>query len=147
MNEKTPDQAATRALALDQLRLLGDLLSCLDAAGYDPRDTLQLQLLVAAHLRPQQGSHGPGPGEDDQALRPELDKALVDSLDVAALIARSSLGTRSARRIRSRTSTAQVAEILRRRDPAAATGQPPARLAGTRLTRSAPASALPAQHQ
>ena len=36
MNEKTPDHAATQALALNQFRLLGDLLSCLDAAGYDP---------------------------------------------------------------------------------------------------------------
>ena len=33
MSEQSPDQAATRALALDQLRLLGDLLSCLEAAG------------------------------------------------------------------------------------------------------------------
>jgi hypothetical protein len=147
MNEKTPDQAAAGALALDQLRLLGDLLSCLDAAGYDPGDTQQLQLLLAAHLRPQPGRHVPGPDEGDQVLRPELDKALVDSLDVAALIARSSLGTRSARRIRSQTSTAQIAEILRRRDPAAATGQPPACPAETRLTKSAPASALLAQHQ
>ena len=33
MSEQSPDQAATRALALDQLRLLGNLLSCLEAAG------------------------------------------------------------------------------------------------------------------
>jgi hypothetical protein len=147
MNEQSPDKAATRALALDQLRLLGDLLSCLDAAGYDPGDIQQLQLLLAAHLRPPAGRPVPGPEENDQALRPEPDEALLESLDVAALIARSSLGTPSARRIRSQTSAAQIAEILRRRDPAAATGQPPACLAETRLTTSAPAGALLADEQ
>jgi hypothetical protein len=145
MSEQSPDQAAARALALDQLRLLGDLLSCLDAAGYDPGDIQQLQLLLAAH--PQAGRPVPGPEENDQAMRPEPDEALLESLDVAALIARSSLGTPSARRIRSQTSAAQIAEILRRRDPAAATGQPPACLAETRLTTSAPAGALLADEQ
>jgi hypothetical protein len=142
MNEKTPDQAATHALTLDQLRLLGDLLSCLDAAGYDPGDSEHLQQLLAAHLHPQAGRPIPEPEEGDQAWRPEPDEALLDSLDVAALIARSSLGTPSARRIRSQTSAAQIAEILRRRNPAAATGQPPACLAETRLTKSAPTGAL-----
>ena len=69
MNEKTPDQPATRELALDQIRLLGDLLSCLDAAGYDPGDTQQLQLILAAHLHPQAGRPIPRPEEGDQALR------------------------------------------------------------------------------
>ena len=145
MNEKTPDQADTPGLALDQLRLLGDLLSCLDAAGYDPEDTQQLQLALAARLRPRAGRPLPGPEYDDQALRPEPDEALLDSLDIAALIARSSLGTPSARRIRSMTSAGQITEILRRRGQAATTGhQPPAGLAGTAIPEAAPRVALPA---
>jgi hypothetical protein len=144
MSEQFPDQAGTRALALDQLRVLGDLLSCLEAAGYDPGD---VQQLLAAHLRPQAGRPVPGPEQGDQPARPELVEALLENLDVAALIARSSLGTPSARRIRSQTSAAQIVEILRRRDLAAATGQPPVCLAETRLTTSAPAAALPADDQ
>jgi hypothetical protein len=147
MSEKSPDQAATRALALNQLRVLGDLLSCLEAVGYDHEDIQQLQLLLAAHLRLQAGRPVPGPEKGDQPARPEPIEALLENLDVAALIARSSLGTPSARRIRSQTSTAQIAEILCRRDPAAATGQPPACLAETRLTTSAPTAALPADDQ
>lgn len=139
MNEKTPDQADTPGLALDQLRLLGDLLSCLDAAGYDPEDTQQLQLALAARLRPRAGRPLPGPEYDDQALRPEPDEALLDSLDIAALIARSSLGTPSARRIRSMTSAGQITEILRRRGQAATTGHQPPALPEPRSPRLPPA--------
>ena len=148
MNEETPGQPDTRELSLDQLRLLGDLLSCLDAAGFAPKDTQQLQLILAAHLRPQAGSPLPGSAEGDQALRPEPDDALLDSLDTAALIARSSLGTPSARRIRSLTSTAQIAEILRRRDQITTAGQqPPADVARTGVTETVPATAFPAEDQ
>jgi hypothetical protein len=143
MSEETPDQAGTRALTLDQLRVLGDLRSCLEAAGYDPGDIQQLQLLLTAHLRPQAGRPVPGPEQGDQPARPEpVEALLLENLDVAALIARSSLGTPSARRIRSQTSAAQIVEILRRRDLAAATGQPPVCLAETKLTTSAPVGAF-----
>jgi Domain of unknown function (DUF6542) len=117
MNEKPPDQANAAELALDQLRMLGELFSCLDAAGYDLNDTQQLHLMLAARLHPQAGRPIPVSEEADQALQTAPpDEALLDSLDTAALIARSSLGTPSARRIRSLTSASQIAEILRRRD-------------------------------
>ena len=60
MNEEIPDQADTHELALDQIRLLGDLLSCLEAAGYDPKDTQELQLILAAHLRHRRVVLSPG---------------------------------------------------------------------------------------
>jgi outer membrane protein OmpA-like peptidoglycan-associated protein len=139
MNEETPGQPDTHELSLDQIHLLGDLLSCLDAAGYAPEDTQELQLILTAHLRSQAGSPLPRRDEGDQALRSEPDDALLDSLDTAALIARSSLGTPSARRIRSLTSTAQIAEILRRRDQIiTAEQQPLAGMAGTRVAGDKP---------
>jgi hypothetical protein len=131
MNEQTPDQADTRMLVLDQLRLIGDLLTCLDAAGYDSEDTERLQFRLATHLRQQADSPVPRPGADGHALHQELDEALFDSLDVAALIARSSLGAPTARRIRYQTSADQIAEILSRRDQEATTGLLMGRLAGT----------------
>jgi hypothetical protein len=129
MNERTPDQAVTRPVTRDQLRLIGDLLGCLDAAGYDFADTQRLQLLMTASMSPQAG------------------EALLDSLDIAALISRSSLGDPTARWIRSQTSAAQIAEILRRRDQAPATGQPPARLAGTAIPGSPGTAALLAEDE
>ncbi len=147
MTEKTPDQAYTHDLALDELRILGDLLSCLDAAGYDPKETQRLQLILAAHLRSQAGRPVPGLEEGDQALRPAPPvEALLDSLDTAALIARSSLGIPSARRIRNLTSDSQIAEIVRRRDQLASSGQqPPAAPGKTGITETAPTAALPAE--
>lgn len=144
MNETTPDQANARELAPDQLRLLGELLGRLDAAGYDPRDTQQLRLILAAHL--QAGRPIPGPEQGDQALpAAPPDGALLERLDTAALIARSSLGTPSARRIRGLTSASQIAEILRRRDQLAASGQqPPADPGKTRIPQTVPAAAVPA---
>lgn len=121
MNEETPAQPDTHELSLGQLRLLGDLLSCLDAAGHDPQDTQQLRLSLAARMRLAEKSSPSRPAEGDQA--PKADDALLDTLDTAALIARSSLGSPSARRIRSLTSAAQVAEILRRRDQITTAGQ------------------------
>ena len=146
MNERTPDQASARELAPDQLRLLGELLGCLDAAGYDPRDAQQLRLILAAHLHPQAGRPIPGPGQGDQALpAAPPDGALLERLDIAALIARSSLGTPSARRIRGLTSASQIAEILRRRDQLAASRQqPPADPGKTRIPQTVPAAAVPA---
>src|SRR5690349_390319 len=129
MNERTPDQAGTRPMTLDQLRLIGDLLGCLDAVGYDFEDTQRLQLLMAASMSPQAG------------------EALLDSLDIAVLISRSSLGDPTARWIRSQTSAAQIAEILQRRDQAAATGEPPACLAGTTIPGSAFTAALLAEDE
>ena len=124
MNEKGPVQADTHELALDQLRVLGDLFGCLDAAGCDPEDTQQLRLMLTARLRQQAGRPVPLPEEGDQALRiARPDEALLESLDTAALIARSSLGTPSARRVRSLTSASQIAEILRRRDQLATPGR------------------------
>lgn len=126
MKETTPDQASAREPTPDQLRLLGELLGCLDAAGHDPRDTQQLRLILAAHLRPQAGNPIPRAGQGDQALpAAPPDEALLERLDTAALIARSSLGTPSARRIRGLTSASQIAEILRRRDQLAASRQQP----------------------
>jgi hypothetical protein len=146
MNETTPDQASAREPAADQLRLLGELLGGLDAAGYDPRDTQQLRLTLAAHLHPQAGRPIPGPGQGDQVLpAAPPDGALLERLDTAALIARSSLGTPSARRIRGLTSASQIAEILRRRDQLAASGQqPPADPGKTWIPQTLPAAAVPA---
>ena len=145
MNETTPDQASGREPAPDQLRLLGELLGCLDAAGYDPRDTQQLRLVLAAH--PQAGRPIPGPGQGDQALRAaQPDEALLERLDTAALIARSSLGTPSARRIRGRTSPSQIAEILRRRDRLATSRQQsPAGPGTTGIPTTGPAAAVSAE--
>jgi hypothetical protein len=146
MNETTPDQASARELAPDQLRVLGELLGCLDAAGYDPRDTQQLRLILAVHLHPQAGRPIPGPEQGDQALPAALpDEALLERLDIAALIARSSLGTPSARRSRGLTSASQIAEILRRRDQLAASRQqPPADPGKTWIPQTVPAAAVPA---
>jgi hypothetical protein len=147
MNETTPDQASVREPAPDQLRLLGELLGFLDAAGYDPRDTQQLRLILAARLRPQAGRPiprpVPRPGQGDQALpAAPPDEALLERLDTAALIARSSLGTPSARRIRGLTSASQIAEILRRRDQLAAfRQQPPAGPGTTWIPQTGPAAA------
>jgi len=66
MNETTQDQAGAREPAPDQLRLLGELLGCLDAAGYDPRDTQQLRLILAARLPRRQEHPFPDP---DKAIR------------------------------------------------------------------------------
>ena len=116
-DQTTQDQANAYELASDQLSILGELLGCLDAAGCDPKDTHQLRLILAAHLQPQAGRPVPGPEAGDQALRTAPpNEVLLESLDIAALIARSSLGTPSARRVRNLTSASQVAEILRRRD-------------------------------
>jgi hypothetical protein len=147
MNEQAPDQADTSTPALDQLRLIGDLLSCLDAVGYDSKDTQQLQLLLAAHLRPQAGRPFPGPEVGGQVLLPEPDEAILDSLDVATLIARSSLGAPPARRIRYQTSATRIAEILHRRGQVAATGHPPAHLAEARNAKSANTAAVLAEDQ
>lgn len=145
MNETTPDQASAREPAPDQLRLLGELLGGLDAAGYDPRDTQQLRLTLATHL--QAGRPIPGPEQSDRALpAAPPDEALLERLDTAALIARSSLGTPAARRIRGLTSASQVAEILRRRDQTAASGQqPPADLGTTGIPGTGPVAAVSAE--
>jgi hypothetical protein len=146
MNETTPDQASAREPAPDQLRLLGELLGYLDGAGYNPRDTQQLRLVLAAHLRPQAGRPIPGPEQGDQA-RPAAppDEALLERLDTAALIARSSLGTPSARRIRGLTSASQIAEILRWRDQLAAPRQqPPAGPGSPRIPQTGPVAAVSA---
>jgi len=146
MKEITPDQASAGEPAPDQLRLLGELLGCLDAAGYDPRDTQQLRLILAARLHPQAGTSIPGPEQGDQALpAAPPDEALLERLDTAALIARSSLGTPSARRIRNLTSASQIAEILRRRDQLAASSQqPPADPGTTWIPQTGPAAAVSA---
>ena len=146
MKETTPDQASAREPTPDQLRLLGELLGCLDAAGHDPRDTQQLRLILAAHLRPQAGNPIPRAGQGDQALpAAPPDEALLERLDTAALIARSSLGTPSARRIRGLTSASQIAEILRRRDQLAASRQqPPAGPGTTWIPQTGPAAAVSA---
>jgi len=147
MNETTPDQASGREPAPDQLRLLGELLGCLDAAGYDPRDTQQLRLMLAARLHPQAERSSPGPEQGDQALLAAPDEALLERLDTAALIARSSLGTPSARRIRSLTSPSQIAEILRRRDQRPASRQQsPAGPGTTGIPSTGPAAAVSAEH-
>ena len=146
MNEITPDQASAGEPAPGQLRLLGELLGCLDAAGYDPRDTQQLRLILAARLHPQAGTPIPGPELGDQALpAAPPDEALLECLDTAALITRSSLGTPSARRIRGLTSASQIAEILRRRDQLAASSQqPPADPGTTWVPQTWPAAAVSA---
>jgi hypothetical protein len=124
MNETILDQANAHKVALDQIRVVGELFSCLDAAGYDPEDRQQLHQVLAAYLHQQAGRPLPGQEAGDQAPRAAPpDEALLERLDTATLIARSSLGTPSARLCRSLTSTSQIAEILRRRDLLTAPGQ------------------------
>jgi hypothetical protein len=124
MNETILDQANAHKVALDQIRVVGELFSCLDAAGYDPEDRQQLRQVLAAYLHQQAGRPLPGQEAGDQAPRAAPpDEALLERLDTATLIARSSLGTPSARLCRSLTSTSQIAEILRRRDLLTAPGQ------------------------